>query len=214
MIKTSKRDNALYKEYFVKIYDSFNNEFKGYKLKQSDKLLLGFICHGAMLHRVDAEWNKPLCNWSNSVLADNCGITERQVRDSLNNLEKAGIIRRRHQKNSKNILLLIDVEKDKTFIKMYTKVTRNKDFTLNDKFVYTVIHSYCMNKGFHNKCFTNNSMIAKRVNCTPNTVRNSVKKLEKLGYLEIEQTKSGAREITIKKDLWIVKDTGGDIGKL
>jgi len=170
------RADYLYKEYFVKIYDSLNEPINGVELKQSDKLLFSFIYHAGVINRSNAPWNKTECNWSNSTLANNTGLTVREIQYSLKRLEKAGVIKRKNKKNSKKIEVIGTPYEDDTFIKMYTKVSRNKEFTLNDKYVYTVIHHLCENPKYTG-CLATNTKIAERVNCSLPTVANSIKHL-------------------------------------
>lgn len=194
----------LYKDYFVKIYDNLNEEINGYRLKQSDKLLFGFIYHGCYLNKCSGSWNGAECNWGNQTLANNSGLTERQVRKSIKNLEKAGLIIKKKRKNGKILEVVGEPYADDTFIKMYTQVSRNKDFTINDRFIYTVIHHLCENKKYSG-CLANNKRIADRVNCTSNTVGNSIRKLKELGYINVKHINKNTREIKIINDLWVIQ---------
>ncbi len=69
-----------------------------------------------------------------------------------------------------------------TFIKMYTEVSQNTDMTINEKFIYTVIHHLA--DGLNGNCLANNSKIAERTGCSSlSTVANSISHLKNLGYI-------------------------------
>lgn len=91
---------------------------------------------------------------------------------------------------------------------MFTRVSRNKKLSINDKFIYSVIHSLANNPNYDYTCNASNSAIAERANCKSlTTVANSIKKLEKLGL--IKQTKNHGIKILI--DLWTIKDESEDL---
>ena len=144
--------SGSYNNYFVKIYDNLNKEFDGAKLKQSDKMLFGFIDYSCRLNRK--------CTWSNEAFVDNTGLSLSQIKSSLNNLEGAGLITREKRTNGKVINIADGIELSKTFIKMYTQVSQNTDMTINDKFIYTVIHHLA--DGLNGNCLAKNSKIAER----------------------------------------------------
>lgn len=86
---------------------------------------------------------------------------------------------------------------------MFTRVSRNKKLSINDKFIYSVIHSLANNPDYDYTCNASNGAIAERANCKSlTTVANSIKKLEKLGL--IKQSKHKGIEILV--DLWIIKN--------
>ena len=114
---------GTYSKFFVKIYDCLNEEYNGIKLKQSDKILFGFVDYSCTL-------NNRKCIWSNRAFTENTGLSESQVKKSLNNLEDAELIERIERGNGRTIKIVGNDGTKGTFLKMYTEVTRNKKMTL------------------------------------------------------------------------------------
>lgn len=190
---------GTYSKFFVKIYDCLNEEYNGIKLKQSDKILFGFVDYSCAL-------NNRKCIWSNRAFTENTGLSESQVKKSLNNLEDAELIERIERGNGRTIKIVGNDGTKGTFLKMYTEVTRNKKMTLNDKFVYTAIHHFTSNRDMGGKCLANNTTIAERVGCgSLTTVANSICHLEQLGYITVIKIER-CRIIKIKKDFWIIRN--------
>lgn len=187
--------NGTYSKFFIKIYDCLNK----YNIGQSDKIVFGCISYSCSL-------NNGKCNWNNESFVNNTGLSKAQVLDSINKLIEAGLINKIIKDNKRIIQISKDFNSSGTFIKMYTELLRIKNLSINDKYVYTVIHTLA-SKEFDYKCFGNNTMIMRRANCKSlNTVANSIKNLEKLGLIEVINVNKKTRIIKIKIDLWEVKD--------
>lgn len=183
--------SSSYNNYFVKIYDNLNKEFNGEKLKRFDKVLFVFIDYSCRLNRK--------CTWSNEAFVDNTGLSLSQIKSSLNNLERSGLITREKRTNGKVINIADGIELSNTFIKMYTEVSQNTDMTINDKFIYTVIHHLA--DGLNGNYLANNSKIAERTGCSSvSTVANSISHLKNLGYISEDFIKE-KRIIRIEDDL-------------
>lgn len=188
--------NGSYDEYFFKMYDCWNE----YDLKQSDKIILSCIDYSCRL-------NNNKCNWSNEAFISNTGLARSKVIESLNTLETHNIIKKSNKDNKRIITFNKKFKREGTFLKLYVNVLRIKDLSINDKIIYSVIHTYTNNKDYKNKCYANNTMIKNRASCSSlNTVSNSLKKLEKLKLIKIIQNED-KRELTIVKDLWVVHNS-------
>lgn len=193
--------NGSYSKFFIKIYDELNN----YNIGQSDKIIFGCIDYSCRL-------NNNKCNWTNEAFMVNTGLSKAQVIDSINNLIKVGLIEKKVKENNKRIILISkNFDRSGTFIKMYTELLKIKNLSINDKFIYSIIHTLA-NKEYNYKCFGNNTMIMKRANCKSlNTVANSIKKLQKLRIIEVTQVNKNTRIIEIKIDFWEIHDDWAEI---
>lgn len=93
---------------------------------------------------------------------------------------------------------------EKQFIKLYTNDLKGKGLTITDKAVYSSLHTkyqYHENKPF----YTYEKFIAEELEVSERSVRNSIKKLEESGLVEIKRQYN--KETRKTTNFYIVKDT-------
>lgn len=186
--------------YFIKLFDGIDEKCdNGIKLNQADKLIYSaFYSYCELNHSNTNEY-------SNDTYSIITKTNYNQPSKSFKKLEEAGLIEIERTGNKRILKRTKRLPKDATFIKIYTSVLNYNGLTINEKIVYSVIHT--LSEGIVvngvNVCKGSNEMIAERAGCTKRTVINSITRLEELGLIEIAYDESRRkRDITISVDLW------------
>lgn len=89
------------------------------------------------------------------------------------------------------------------YAKLHVEVLRNKELTLIDKVLYSIILNY---KTTTKGCFASNKFLAELIGCSVRSIQNSLTTLEEKGWVD--------RKITTQNRTTIRKLLAKDIGKI